>query len=105
MENLQIEEFNPKVAEIQAVVEEGKKLTVTDFSDKVQLKIVRDHRLKLKSIRVDITKQGKAFRQKALDFQKAVISKEKELIALVEPEEERLDAIEEVAAKFEEREK
>ena len=48
MENLQIEEFNPKVAEIQAVVEEGKKLTVTDFSDKVQLKLVRDHRLKLK---------------------------------------------------------
>ena len=104
-EQLDIEKFNPTVAEIQRVVDEGKKLVVTDFSDKSQVKLVRDHRLQLKDIRVTITKQGKAFRQKAVDFQKAVIGKEKELIALVEPEEERLAAIEEQVDAFTEREK
>ena len=105
MENLDIEKFSPAVAEIQRIVEGGKNLTITDFSDKNQVKLVRDHRLQLKEIRVMITKQGKAFRQKALDFQKQVILKEKELILLVEPEEERLAAIEEQADAFAEREK
>ena len=105
MEKLDIEKFNPTVAEIQRIVDEGKKLTITDFTDKTQIKLVRDHRLQLKDIRVTITKQGKAFRQKALDFQKQVIGREKELIALVEPEEERLAAIEDQADAFAEREK
>lgn len=105
LEQLDIEKFNPTVAEIQRIVEEGKKLTITDFSDRMQVKLVRDQRIQLRDVRIDITKQGKAFRQKAVDFQKQVILREKELILLVTPEEGRLTAIEEQADAFVEREK
>ena len=105
LEKLDIEKFNPTVVEIQRIVENGKSISITDFADKLQVKTVHDQRLRLKEIRVAITKQGKAFRQKALDFQKAVIGKEKELVALVEPEEERLEALEDQAVEFEEKEK
>ena len=105
IEKLDIEKFNPTVVEIQKIVDEGRQVTITDFSDKLQVKAVHDQRLRLKEIRVVITKQGKAFRQKALDFQKAVIGKEKELVLLVEPEEERLAGLEERADTFTEREK
>ncbi|MEK7092033.1 MAG: hypothetical protein AAB907_00250 [Patescibacteria group bacterium] len=105
MEKLDIEKFNPTVAEIQKVVDDGKSIIVTDFTDKGQIKLVRDQRLKLKDIRVNITKQGKMFRQQAVDFSKAVISKEKELISLVEPEEERFSVIEDQATAFEKRER
>lgn len=104
-EELNIEKFNPTVAEIQAVVNEGKVLTISDFTNVAQVKAVRDQRLRLKEIRVNITKQGKLLRQEALDFQKKVIGKEKELVALVEPEEERLSSLEEAADKFAERER
>ena len=105
MEKLDIEKFNPTIADIRNIVESGKLITITDFTDKMQVKAVHDHRLQLKEIRVNITKQGKAFRQQALDFQKKVIAKEKELVALVEPEEERLSFLEEKADALEEREK
>lgn len=105
MEKLEIEKFNPTVVDIQKIVDIGRVLTISDFSNKLQIKAVKEHRIKLKEIRVNITKQGKAFRQQALDFQKAVIIKEKELVALVEPEENRLAELEDKATAFEEREK
>lgn len=105
LEKLEIEKFNPTMTEIQKVVDEGRSITISDFSNKLQVKVVRDQRIKLKEIRVSIAKQGKIYRQKAIDFQKAVIGKEKELIALVEPEEVRLEGLEDQASVFEEREK
>lgn len=94
MENLNLEKFNPTVAQIQKVVDEAKGITISDFTNQMQLKTVKEHRIRLRDIRSAITKQGKEFRQEAVDFQKAVITKEKELIALVEPEEKRLKALE-----------
>ncbi len=105
LEKLEIEKFNPTVMEIQKVVDDGRSITISDFSNKLQVKAVRDQRIKLKEIRVSIAKQGKMYRQKAIDFQKAVIGKEKELIALVEPEEVRLEGLEDKAVAFEEKEK
>lgn len=105
LEKSEIEKFSPTVMEIQKVVDGGSSITISDFSNKEQVKAVRDHRTKLQAIRVSITKQGKEYRQKAIDFQKAVIGKEKSLIALVRPEEERLADLIEQASAFEEREK
>lgn len=93
----EIEEFSPMVADIKTVVEYSKGITISDFTNKAQIKLVTEQRKKLRDIRTSITKQGKVFRQKAVDFNKAVLSKEKELIALVEPEEDRLKALEEKA--------
>lgn len=50
-------------------------------------------RMKLKNTRVEITRRGKAAREDATAFSKAVIEKERELIAVIEPEEIRLQSL------------
>lgn len=50
-------------------------------------------RMKLKNTRVEIEKRGKAAREDATAFSKAVIAKEKELVAVIGPEEDRLQAL------------
>jgi len=50
-------------------------------------------RMTLKNTRVDIQKAGKEARDDATKFSKAVIAKEKELIDIIEPEETRLQSI------------
>ncbi len=53
-------------------------------------------RMALKNTRVKIQKLGKAAREDATAFSKAVIAKEKELIDVIEPEESRLRALQDV---------
>lgn len=50
-------------------------------------------RMALKRVRVDIEKTGKAAREEATAFSKAVIAEERRLISLTEPEETRLGKI------------
>lgn len=50
-------------------------------------------RMKLRNTRVEIEKRGKAAREDATAFSKAVISKEKELVAVIAPEEDRLQSL------------
>lgn len=88
MEKLDIELFNPKKEELQKLALACQKI---DGSD---LKLVTETRIKLKKARVDITKQGKEMRDEANKFAKDVIAREKELVAIIEPEELRLEAIE-----------
>lgn len=95
MEELNIEKFNPTVADLTNLVELTKQVVVTDINDKYQIDQVKSNRILLRDARVNITKRGKELRSDALAFQKAVIEKERELIAIIEPEEERLKAIEE----------
>jgi hypothetical protein len=53
-------------------------------------KQVHAARMALKNTRVEIEKRGKAAREDATSFSKAVIAEEKLLIAIISPEEERL---------------
>jgi len=92
---LNIEKFDPTVEELQKMVKKSQAIVVTDINDKAQIEVVRKQRIELKTVRVAITKKGKEMREEALAFQKAVIAKEKELVGLIEPEEIRLEAIEE----------
>lgn len=94
MEQLSVNVFVPIVAELQALAKEAQDVDVTDE------KAVREVRLKLKNKRVEVTKRCKEFRDDANAFAKAVIAKEKELVAIIEPEEERFKEIE-AAAKLE----
>ena len=57
-------------------------------------KQVRSARLVLKNLRVEIQNAGKAAREDATAFSKAVIAEERRLIALIQPEEARLEALE-----------
>lgn len=50
-------------------------------------------RMSLKNTRVEIGKRGKEAREDATAFSKAVIAKEKELIGIIDPEESRLQAL------------
>ncbi len=92
MENLDIEKFNPTKAEITSLVEQYKDLSITGVDDKNGYEAVHKARMALKTVRVNITKTGKSMREEALAFQKLVISKEKELIEMVEPTERELEA-------------
>lgn len=94
---MNLEQFNPTVAELTKLAAESKQLTITDYADPVQVKAVHDQRIVLRDARVGITKKAKEFREDALAFQKKVIEKEKELIAIITPEEDRLDQMEQEA--------
>lgn len=102
---LNIEKFSPTTADLRQLVAQTSQITATDLKDKAQLKLVKENRTQLADARISITKIGKALREDAIAFQKAVITKEKELVAIVEPEELRLKAIEEEAKKQEEMER
>ncbi len=54
---------------------------------------VHGARMALKTMRVTIEKTGKAARDDATQFSKAVIAEEKRLIAIIEPEEQRLEGL------------
>lgn len=95
---MDIQEFNPTVAELTKIAERAKKVDSTD------LVAVKEMRLELRTVRTTITKRGKELRTEALAFQKAVIAKEKELLELVTPQEDRLKEIEDAAAMAEEME-
>lgn len=69
-------------------------LTVNGVDDKEGLKAVESARKELKKKRVEIKKISEELRDSAVKFQKAVISREKELIAYIEPQEIRLMGIE-----------
>lgn len=71
-----------------------KELKVNGVDDKEGLKAVESARKELKNKRVEIEKVSKGMRESAVRFQKAVISREKELVTLIEPEENRLMKIE-----------
>lgn len=100
---LDIEQFNPAIANLQKLVQEANAIEVTDVSDPEQIKVSKKKRLELRDARVSITKRGKELRESALTFQKAVIAKEKEIVGIVEPAEERLQAFEDEAAIAEEK--
>lgn len=95
--------FDPTVDALNQIVAETAKIIVLDLADETQLALVHDTRIKLRDARVTIQKQGKAMREDALKYQKDVIAREKELIAIIDPEETRLKNLEEKANTIKER--
>lgn len=91
MENLNIEKFNPTKAEIARLVSSYKSLEIKGIEDKPGYLAVDEARKELKKVRINIQKTGKSMREEAVKFQKDVIDKEKELVAMVEPTELELE--------------
>lgn len=75
-------------AQLQKLAGESTSLTRVDTED--NFTAAKAAKAKLQSTRVAIEKTGKAARDDANKFQKAVIAKEKELVGLISPEEQRL---------------
>lgn len=75
-------------AQLQKLAGESTSLTRVDTDD--NFAAAKAAKAKLQSTRVAIEKTGKSARDDANKFQKAVIAKEKELVGLISPEEQRL---------------
>ncbi len=91
-ESLSMQEFTPAMQELTEMATAAK--TVTAKSD---LALVHDTRIGLRDARINIAKKGKELRENAIKFQKDVIQREKELLGIIGPEEDRLAAIEDEA--------
>ncbi len=92
--DLSLEKFNPTVAELNALVAQTS-TRLFDEKNSVDVDYAHNSRMSIRAARVKIEKFGKQLRENAITFQKAVIVKERELIAIIEPEESRLAVIEE----------
>ena len=97
MQNLSLEQFQPTEAKLRELALEKSKIVITDIEDKQQIKIAHDAKIELRDVRIAISLKGKELRDDANKFSKAVITKEKELLAIIAPEEDRLEKIEENA--------
>jgi len=92
MENLNLDKFSPTVAALQDVAKKYQGLVISGVADKDGYLAVNEARKELKTQRVEISKTGKMLRADAITFQKKVIDKEKELIAIIEPVERELES-------------
>lgn len=76
------------VAELKVLASES--ADITTITNQAAYGQCHRMEMRLKNVRVDITKKGKAARDDANAYNKAVIEIEKQLIAVTSPEEERL---------------
>ncbi len=76
--NLDIEKFSPTKAELHSLAEKASLITNESSFDEIHAM-----RMKLRNTRTAIAKTGKLLREDAIKFQRDVIEKEKELIAII----------------------
>lgn len=98
METFDVDVFDPNREALTLMAEEARGVTATDLFDGKQMAEVKKARIKLRDARITITKKGKEARDEANKFAKGVITMEKDLVALIAPEEERLKKLEEESA-------
>ncbi len=87
-------DFEITEAGLTALRDAYKNLKIAGQEDKAGLKTVENARKALKSQRVKIKKASENLRESAVKFQKAVIEREKTLVALIEPTEDILSGLE-----------
>lgn len=102
MISTQLEKFEVKEEELQALVTKYSELVVNGVSDKAGRKAVSEARKHLKTKRAGITNIGKELRDIPNKLSKAIIKREKEFIDIISPEEDRLAQIESDIAEEEE---
>lgn len=95
-----LETFDPTEASLRELVATTTHIIEVNLDDPEQIASVKRARLSLRSARVQIEKTGKSMRDGANAYAKAVIAREKELIGIVTPEEERLADFEKKSAEL-----
>lgn len=86
----QLKQFDVNEAELVALADEFKNLAVADVEDRLGLAKVHESRIILKNKRVEIEKMGLQLRSQATAFNKAVIARENQLVAIIAPIEQAL---------------
>lgn len=102
MISTQLSQFEVKEEDLKEKVAEYSLLVVTGIDDKAGRKAVSEARKHLKSLRTGITNTGKDLRENFNKVSKAIIARQNDLIAITQPEEERLELIEKDIAEEEE---
>lgn len=87
-----LQAFETKKKELAELASTSKGLVVTDINNKQELEAVSTARKKLKAERVSIEKQAKELRDNIIVISKNISAKEKELIAIISPTEDALQA-------------
>jgi hypothetical protein len=82
--------LNPIEVKLNELLESSKDVKVADLDDKEGAELAHQHLMQYVSTRTSITKGALALREPLNKAAKAIIAKEKELLALIEPEEKRL---------------
>lgn len=85
-----LEAFEQKKEELITLVQSSQGIDVISLEDKAGYTLVSTKRKSLKAARVEIEKQGKAMRDLINPITKHISAKEKELVAIISPEEDRL---------------
>lgn len=91
-ENLNIEKFNPKKAELVAFAKECSELVIKGVDDIEGYNLVDEKRKEAKRAKSNIKNTGMSMRRDAIDFQKAVLTVETDLLKIIEPVEKELEA-------------
>jgi len=82
---LNLDQFNPKVAELHELATKYQAIEIKWIEDKDGYRIAKEAKKELQTTRITITKQGKEMREDALKFQRDVLAKEKELVGIIDP--------------------
>lgn len=90
---MNIEKFNPTVKELKKLVAD------TEGVDLTNLDAVKEAKKPLQKARIEITKMGKSMRDEATAFNRAVLVKERELLAIIEDRENQFKEIEDAEKK------
>lgn len=91
-ESLNMDQFNPKKAELTALAIEASKALSVEIIDKKTYDQVHQAEMTLKDARISVEKTGEKMRESAIAFQKQVIAVQKELVWEISPTEEALKA-------------
>jgi len=83
--------------ELEKVIEESKLIVCDDLTDDASLKIVADKKKEIRSIMIENEKFGKSCRDLFTGINRDIMSMQKELTGILEPEFERFKAIEKAA--------
>lgn len=99
MDENELIKFDPTETQLRDIVLETSNIINVDIENKEEIEKVKKARIALGKLRVEIQKFGKGKRDYFNEMSKKIITREKELIAIIEPEENRLYAFEEEVKK------
>lgn len=86
----ELQKFDVVEAKLIELAANGKGLKIVSPEDRSGIEAVKKARIAIKNERVRIEKKGKEFRDQATKFNKAVLAKEKEYLAIIVPTEDEL---------------
>ena len=94
-------DFSQHFTKARGIIEQSRRIVVTDAADKLNVKLARECRLELRSIRIASDKLRKSLKEDSLRRGKAIDGFHNILLHLVEPEEQRLEEQEKFAERQE----